>query len=380
MNKEFLEALKALAEAKGISVDTLFNAVENALKKSLEKEHEGVENVHVHMDRETGDYEIFQTREVIEGKPSVKDRTILISLMDAQKIDPDVVIGQTVDVPVNSKDYARITAQNAKSQILQSIREAERAGSDKFFKEHLHEVLSMKVSHVDKEKISCDVEGLSVVIPKENWIPGESFRPNQYIKVYIESLKETNNGLRVNLSRNRSGMVRKLFEEEVPEIKDGIVEIKAITREAGVRVKMAVWSEKEEIDPVGACIGLNGSRINAIVDEINGEKVDIIKWDPNPAYFVENALAPAKVVAVAADEDENSAIVVVPDDQLSLAIGIKGLNARLAAKLTEYKIDIKSETQAREEGLFDDFGDTEEEGEGYEETSEEDNDQEGEEA
>jgi len=365
MNKELMEALDLLEKEKGISKDALFDAIDASLKKACENNFGSADNVTVNIDRESCDFEIYSTKNVVE---TVEDPIHEITLDQARLIKKNVALGDEVHCEIKSKEFGRIAAQNAKSIILQKIREEERQTISDYFTARAHDIMTGVVQRVANGIVSVNLGKADAILTKEDIIPGEVFSPTQHVKVYVVGMKDGGKGPRVQISRTKAAMVRRLFELEVAEIKEGIVEIKAISREAGQRTKMAVMSHDENVDPIGACIGINGSRINPIVNELHGEKIDIVHWDDNPALLVENALSPAKVVAVAADEDEHTALVVVPDNQLSLAIGMKGQNARLAAKLTGYKIDIKSESQARDEGLFDEYEEGyDEEGYGEEE-------------
>ncbi len=366
MNKELMEALDLLEKEKGISKDVLFDAIDASLVKACENNFGSAENITVSIDRETCDFTILQEKTVVE---TVENPNTQILPDKAKEIDPSAGIGDKVRVEVKSKEFGRIAAQNAKSIILQKIREEERQTVSDYFNSRAHDIMTGVVQRVMNGIVSVNLGKADAILTKEDIIPGETFHPTQHIKVYVVGMKDGGKGPRVQISRTKANMVRRLFELEVAEIREGIVEIKAISREAGSRTKMAVYSNDPSIDPIGACIGVNGSRITPIVDELHGEKIDIVLWNENPALFVEKALSPAKVVAVAADEDEHSALVVVPDNQLSLAIGMKGQNARLAAKLTGFKIDIKSETQARDEGLFDEYEQYDEDSyeDGYEE-------------
>ncbi len=363
MNKELMEALDLLEKEKGISKDVLFDAIDASLVKACENNFGSAENITVSIDRETCDFSILQEKTVVEN---VENPNTQILPEKAKEIDPNAGIGDTVRVEVKSKEFGRIAAQNAKSIILQKIREEERQSVSDYFNSRAHDIMTGVVQRVSNGIVSINLGKADAILTREDLIPGETFEPTQHIKVYVVGMKDGGKGPRVQISRTKPNMVRRLFELEVAEIKEGIVEIKAISREAGSRTKMAVVTHDPAIDPIGACIGVNGSRITPIVNELHGEKIDIVEWNENPALFVEKALSPAKVIAVAADEDEHTALVVVPDNQLSLAIGMKGQNARLAAKLTGFKIDIKSESQAREEGLFDQYE------EGYEDEYEED--------
>jgi len=366
MNKELMTALDMLETEKGISKESLFDAIDASLKKACENMYGNIDNIHVNINRETCDFSITQDKVIVENVEQGMSNA-QISVEQAKEINPKAVLGEILPVEIKSKEFGRIAAQNAKSIILQKIREEERQTVTDYFNAHAKQIMTGVVQRVNNGIISLNLGKADAVLKAEDLIPGESFVPTDHIKVYVVGMKEAGKGPRVEISRTKAQLVKCLFEMEVAEIKEGIVEIKAISREAGSRTKMAVWSNDPSVDPIGSCIGVNGNRINPIVAELHGEKIDIIHWDENPAILVENALSPAKVVAVAADEEEKSALVVVPDNQLSLAIGMKGQNARLAAKLTGYKIDIKSESQAREEGLFDDY----EEG-AYEDAEEQD--------
>ena len=278
-----------------------------------------------------------------------------ISLADARMIAPRHVLGDIVQIPIDSHDFGRIATQNAKNVILQKIREESRKSQLSEWQCKEKEVVTGIVQRYIGRNVSVDLGKIDAILPEAEQVKGEVFQRTERIKVYILEVKDSPKGPRISVSRTHPDLVRRLFEAEIAEVRDGTVEIRAIAREAGSRTKIAVSSTDPNVDPVGACVGLNGARVNAIVNELRGEKIDIINWDDNPAFLIENALSPAKVISVVADEDEKEAQVIVPDYQLSLAIGKEGQNARLAARLTTYKIDIKSETQARELGLFDDM-------------------------
>ena len=373
MNKELLEALNVLEKEKEISKDTLLDAIETSLLTACKNHFGKADNVHVSIDRKTCDYELYMEKEVVE---EVEDPVLQISLEDAKKLYAGYGIGDTVRQEIKSKEFGRIATQNAKNVILQKIREEERKAVFDQFHTKEHEVVTGIVQRYIGRNISVNLGKADAMLNEVEQVKGETYEPTERIKVLILEVKDTTRGPRVTVSRTHPELVKRLFESEVTEIKDGIVEIKAISREAGSRTKMAVWSNDPNVDPVGACVGVNGSRVNAVVDELRGEKIDIINWSDNSAELIENALSPAKVICVIADDDEKTAQVVVPDFQLSLAIGKVGQNARLAARLTGYKIDIKSETQAKESGLFDEIGYIEdyyeedgEEAEGTEEAS-----------
>ena len=321
-NNELLEALNILEQEKNISKDTLLEAIENSLVTACKNHFGSSDNVKVSIDPETCEFHVFQEKTVVE---TVEDLVEQISLVNAKMINSKYEIGDVVNIEVQSKEFGRIATQNAKNVRVDAI------------------------------------------LTENEQVKGEVFQPTERIKVYILEVKATSKGPKVLVSRTHPELVKRLFESEVAEVREGIVEIKAIAREAGSRTKIAVWSNDPDVDPVGACVGMNGARVNAIVGELRGEKIDIITWNENPAMMIENALSPAKVISVIADAEEKSAKVVVPDYQLSLAIGKEGQNARLAARLTGFKIDIKSETQARESGDFLDYENDYEEDEYYDE-------------
>lgn len=308
----------------------------------------------------------------------VEDDVTEISLANARMIDSEYNLGDVVNVEVKSKEFGRIATQNAKNVILQKIREEERKAIYSEYYSMEKDVVTGIVQRYVGKNISINLGKADAILTENEQVKGEVFKPTERIKVYILEVKSTPKGPKIMVSRTHPELVKRLFESEVTEVKDGIVEIKSIAREAGSRTKIAVYSNDPDVDPVGACVGMNGARVNAIVSELRGEKIDIINWNENPAMLIENALSPAKVISVIADGEEKSAKVVVPDYQLSLAIGKEGQNARLAARLTGFKIDIKSETQARESGEFmdyeNDYEDYDEEyEEGYEEGYEEEN-------
>ena len=348
MNTELMEALNLLEREKGISRDVLLDAIENSLMQACEKNFGSSENVHVEIDRETCDYLVYAEKEVVETSADVADKNTQISLEDAKKISKKAKVGDIINVEIKSKEFGRIAAQNAKQVIVQKIRAEERNVIFNQYFEKEKNVVTGIVQRIIGKNVSLNLGKADAILAEGEMAEGETFRIGQRVKVYVLDVKSSTKGPRINVSRTHPELVKRLFEEEVTEIADGTVEIKSIAREAGSRTKIAVWSNNENVDPVGACVGMNGARVNAIVDELGGEKIDIVNWDEDPGRLVQNALSPATVVAVFADPDEKSAKVVVPDDQLSLAIGKEGQNARLAAKLTNYKIDIKSESQAQD--------------------------------
>ena len=363
MNKELLEALNILEKENNISKDTLLEAIENSLLTACKNHFGKADNVKVSMNRDTCDFSVYAEKEVVE---EVEDPLLQISLAEAKMTDPKYDVGDIVQCPIDSKKFGRIATQNVKNVILQKIREAGRKAlyNDWYCQEK--EVVTGIVQRYLGKNVSINLGKVDAILNEAEMVKGEVFKATERIKVYVLEVKDTPKGPRISVSRTHPDLVKRLFESEVAEVKDGTVEMKAIAREAGSRTKIAVKSNDQNVDPVGACVGLNGARVNAIVNELRGEKIDIINWDDNPAYLIENALSPAKVICVVADEDSKEAQVIVPDYQLSLAIGKEGQNARLAARLTGYKIDIKSETQAREMGLFEELGlDYQEDG-GYE--------------
>lgn len=356
MNIELMEALDILVKEKNISKDVLLDAIENSLITAYKNNFDKADNVTVTMNRDTGEYSIYSVKTVVE---EVANKTTEISLEDAKAIDVKYELGDVVNLEIKSREFGRIAAQNAKNVILQKIREEEKKVIFNYFYEKEKDIVTGIVQKFNGKNIFVNLGKIDAVLSEKEQIPGEHFRPTDRIKLYIVEVQDTNRGPKVVVSRTHPEFVKRLFESEVTEIKDGTVEIVNIAREAGSRTKMAVYSHNPDVDPVGACVGVNGTRVNAVVDELGGEKIDIINWNENPAILIENALSPAKVVAVMAEAEENSAIVIVPDFQLSLAIGKEGQNARLAARLTGFKIDIKSESQAKEAGIEYEFDDDE---------------------
>ena len=355
MNKELKEALDVLEKEKEISKETLFEAIENSLLTACKQHFGKADNVKVEIDRDTCDFLCYAEKEVVPTQDDVEDECLQIALEDAKQISHRAQVGDIIHVEIKSKEFGRIATQNAKNVILQKIREEERKVIyDEYFSME-KEVVTGVVQRYVGRNVSINLGKADALLTESEQIKGETFQPTERIKVYILEVKATSKGPKILVSRTHPELVKRLFESEVSEVRDGIVEIKAISREAGSRTKIAVWSNDPDVDPVGACVGLNGARVNAIVNELRGEKIDIITWDENPAILIQNALSPAKVISVIADADEKAAKVVVPDYQLSLAIGKEGQNARLAARLTGFKIDIKSETQARESGDFMDY-------------------------
>lgn len=345
MNKELMEALDMLEKEKDISKETLFDAIENSLLTACKNHFGKADNIKVEIDRDTCDFLCYAEKEVVE---EVEDDCLQISLSEAKEISKKASLGDILHVEIKSKEFGRIATQNAKNVILQKIREEERSVIYNQYYEKEKDVVTGIVQRYIGKNISINLGKTDAILNENEQVRTESFRPTERIKVYILEVKNTPKGPRILVSRTHPELVKRLFETEVTEIKDGTVEIMSIAREAGSRTKMAVRSNNPNVDPVGACVGMNGARVNLIVEELRGEKIDIVNWDENPGNLIQNALSPAKIVAVFADPDEKTAKVVVPDYQLSLAIGKEGQNARLAARLTGYKIDIKSETQAKD--------------------------------
>ncbi len=371
MNKELMEALDLLEKEKQISREVLFEAIKNSLLTACKNHFGNSENVEVEINKETCDFCVYAKKEVVE---EVEDSNLQISLADAKKIKAASKLGDIVNVDIKSKEFGRIAAQNARNVITQKIREEERSVVYNIYYEKEKDIVTGIVQRINGKNISIDLGKADAVLIDSEQVPSEKLKPTDRIKLYILEVKNTSKGPKIMVSRTHPELVKRLFEQEVTEIKDGTVEIMSIAREAGSRTKIAVWSNNPNVDAVGACVGMNGARVNAIVDELRGEKIDVINWDENPGNLIQNALSPAKIVAVFADPEERTAKVVVPDYQLSLAIGKEGQNARLAAKLTGYKIDIKSETQAKDapgfryEDYIDDYEEYEGEYEGeYEE-------------
>lgn len=353
MNSELLMALDMLEKEKEISKDILFAAIEDSLKAAckehLNKECPGrYENVLVEVDRETGDFRCSYEREVVETEDDVEDYSQQISLEEAVKITPQAVPGDVLRTEIDSAEFGRIAAQRAKNVILQKIREEEKSSVYNLYKDKIGQVVTGIVQRYVGNTININLGKADAQLSEKEIVPEENLRLTERVKVYILGVPETKKGFKILVSRTHANLVRRLFEEEVTEIGDGTVEIVGVAREPGSRTKMAVRSNDPDVDPVGACVGQSGSRVDAVVAELRNEKIDIVEWDENPGNFIQNALSPAKIVAVFADPEEKTAKVVVPDYQLSLAIGKAGQNARLAAKLTGYKIDIKSETQAKD--------------------------------
>ena len=348
MNTELKDAIEALEKEKNIMRETLFEAIENALLTACKNNFGKVDNIKVWVDRDTFEYFCVAEKEVVETKDDVEDDLLQIPLEEAVKIKPAIQVGDKIDVKINSQSFGRIATQIAKNVILQRIREEERSAIYDYYFSKQKSIVTGIVQRINGGSISVNLGRAEGLLNEKETVPGENLKPQDRIKVYVIDVRKTQRGPRILVSRTHPELVKKLFEQEVTEIQEGVVEIKSIAREPGSRTKIAVYSNDPKVDAVGACVGVNGIRVNNIVEELRGEKIDIINWDENPGNLIQNALSPAKIVAVFADPEEKTAKVVVPDYQLSLAIGREGQNARLAAKLTGYKIDIKSETQAKD--------------------------------
>ncbi|MCL2874294.1 MAG: transcription termination factor NusA [Defluviitaleaceae bacterium] len=347
---ELIDALNQLAKEKGIDKEIILEAIETSLVSACKKNFGQMQNVKVVIDRTTGAVYAALQKDVVE---EIEDEETQITLEEAKEINPNYQIGDIVDFDVTLKDFGRISAQTAKQVVVQKIREAER---ELLFDEYVskeREIMTGIVQRRERKNVIVQLGKTDAVMPPQEQVPNEEYFPNQRIRVYVCDVKQTTKGPQINISRAHPEIVRRLFEQEVPEVKEGLVEIKSISREPGSRTKIAVLSTREHIDPIGACVGQSGVRVNVVVEELNGEKIDVIAWSPDPRKYISSALSPSKVSAVWVDDEEQSAKVIVPDNQLSLAIGREGQNVRLAAKLTGWKIDIKSESQAKETDLYD---------------------------
>ena len=349
MASELIEALEILEKEKDISRESIIGAIENALVTAYKNQYKkkdsilAAENVFAKVNEETGEFYVYAEKTVVE---EVENSLLEISLEDARSIYPQCQVGEVVRLAAESKEFSRIATQNAKNVLMQNLREREK---DNVYEEFLAKekgIVTGIVQRFNDQSITINLGKADGILNENEQVKGERLRAGERIKVYVLEVRNTKKSLRILVSRTHPELVRKLFESEVAEVKDGTVEIMAIAREAGSRTKMAVWSNDPDVDPVGACVGMNGMRVNAVVSELKGEKIDIINWSDNPAILIENALSPAKVISVLADAEEKTATVIVPDYQLSLAIGKEGQNARLAARLTGFKIDILNETQA----------------------------------
>lgn len=347
MNKDFIRALDEIEKEKGIKKDEILQALEKALQKSYEENYKA-NNVEISINHETGDTKVYALKEVVETKDDVKDSDYQITLEEALVHSKRAKIGQTIKIKVMPKSFLRVAAQKAKNIVIQQIRDAERRVVYDSYIDKKHELINGTVQRIDFNNIYVDLGKSEGVISERERVPGEEFNPGDRIKVYVKDVKETTKGAQIILSRKDPELVTRLFELEVPEISSGTVEIMSISREAGFRTKIAVYANDPSIDPVGAAVGVKGSRVNSIVEEINDEKIDIIVWSKDNKVYLSNSLSPAEVTDIFIDEDNKEAVAFVPDDQLSLAIGKEGQNVRLAAKLTNWKIDIKGDSMRDE--------------------------------
>ena len=354
--QEFLNTLRELSKERGIDEEVLFEAIEAALISAYKRNFSSAQNVRVSLSRDTGEYKVYAIKTVVED---AEDEITEISLAQARTIKPDYEVGDVIEIEVTPANFGRIAAQTAKQVVVQRIREAERGIIYEEFQSREDDIITGLVQRVENRNVYIDLGKTEAVLTPAEQIPTESYEHGDRIKAYIVEVKKTSKGPQIVVSRTHPGLLKRLFELEVPEIQEGVVEIKSVAREPGNRSKIAVWSKDEAVAPVGACVGHRGLRVQAIVDELGSEKIDIVKWSEDPAKFIANALSPAKVVSVAVNEAEKVSRVVVPDYQLSLAIGKEGQNARLAAKLTSWKIDIKSETQAASEQLDENMNEVE---------------------
>lgn len=349
MSSELLDALILLEKEKGISRDVIIEAIEAALISAYRRNFNQAQNVRIDLNLGVGTMRVFARKEVVD---EVFDPRLEISLEEARRINPNYMIEDVVELEVTPKDFGRIAAQTAKQVVTQRVREAERGIIYSEFIDREEDIMTGIVQRLDSKFIYVSLGKIEAILPANEQMPNERYKPHDRIKVFITKVEKTTKGPQIFVSRTHPGLLKRLFEIEVPEIYDGTVEIKSVSREAGDRSKISVHSDNPEVDPVGACVGPKGARVQAIVNELKGEKIDIVKWSDDPFVFVANALSPSKVLDVIVNEAEKATTVVVPDYQLSLAIGKRGQNARLAAKLTGWKIDIKSETDAREAGIF----------------------------
>ncbi|KYD29549.1 transcription termination/antitermination protein NusA [Geobacillus sp. NFOSA3] len=348
MNTQLLDALADIIREKGISKEVVMEAIEAAIISAYKRNFGQAQNVRVDLNTETGTIRVFARKEVVD---EVNDPRLEISLEEAQRINPNYQIGDVLELEVTPKDFGRIAAQTAKQVVTQRVREAERSVIYAEFVDREEDIMTGIVQRVDPRFVYVSLGKTEALLPASEQMPNETYKPHDRIKVYITKVEKTTKGPQIFVSRTHPGLLKRLFELEVPEIYDGTVEIKSIAREAGDRSKISVHSDNPEVDPVGACVGPKGQRVQAVVEELNGEKIDIVRWSADPVEFVANALSPAKVLRVIVNEEQKATTVIVPDYQLSLAIGKRGQNARLAAKLTNWKIDIKSESEARELGI-----------------------------
>ncbi|UAL54293.1 MULTISPECIES: transcription termination factor NusA [Metabacillus] len=349
MSNELLDALTILEKEKGISKEVIIEAIEAALISAYKRNFNQAQNVRVDLNRETGTMRVFARKDVVD---EVYDPRLEVSVTEAQSVNPSYQVNDVLEMEVTPKDFGRIAAQTAKQVVTQRVREAERGVIYSEFVDREEDIMTGIVQRIDSKFIYVSLGKIEALLPVSEQMPNEKYKPHDRIKVFITKVEKTTKGPQIFVSRTHPGLLKRLFEIEVPEIYDGTVEIKSVAREAGDRSKISVHSDNPEVDPVGSCVGPKGQRVQAIVNELKGEKIDIVKWSNDPVDFVANALSPSKVLDVNVNEDDKATTVVVPDYQLSLAIGKRGQNARLAAKLTNWKIDIKSETDALQMGIY----------------------------
>lgn len=352
MNNNLLQAVNFLVDKKKVEADVVFDALEMVLLIAYKKEMGSNAKISISLDRTTGEYKIYEEKTVVEViDPESENAINEITVENAKKISKDYEAGDMLRVDVTPKDFGRVAAQAAKQVLIQKLREAERGSIYEEFSGREGDIITGTVKWSESRTVFVDLGRVEGILPFAEQIEGETFQPNDKIKCYVQEVRKTTKGPEIILSRTHPGLLKRLFEMEVPEIYSGTVEIKSVVREAGSRAKIAVYAMDPNVDPVGACVGPKGQRVQNIVNELHDEKIDIVRWDEDPAIYIANALSPAKVVSVSVWDEERSSYVIVPDYQLSLAIGKAGQNARLANKLTNWKIDIKSESQAAEEGF-----------------------------
>ncbi|WP_188454352.1 transcription termination factor NusA [Virgibacillus oceani] len=349
MSSQLFDAIDYLEKEKGIDKDVLLEALEAALISAYKKNFKSAANVRVDLDESAGTMRVFARKTIVE---EVEDSQQELSIDEAKKIDPNYDLEDVIEVEVTPKDFGRIAAQAAKQVVTQRIREAERGVIFSEYADRAEDVMTGIIQRMDPRFVYVNLGKIEAKLPEAEQMPTEEYYVHDRIKVFVTKVENTSKGPQIYISRSHPGLLKRLFEMEVPEIYDGIVEIKSVAREAGDRSKISVYADDPEIDPVGSCVGQKGQRVQAIVNELKGEKIDVVQWSEDPVVYVSNALSPSKVVDVLVDEENKATTVIVPDYQLSLAIGKRGQNARLAAKLTGWKIDIKSESEAREEGLL----------------------------
>lgn len=360
INEELMDAVHALVKIKKVPESVVFEALEMVLLTAYKKEHGNAVKASIDMDHTTGKYHIYADKVVVsEIDPDDEEGINKITVKDAKLLNPAYEEGDYIRIDVTPKDFGRTAAQTAKQVMIQKLREAERGSIYAEFSGREGDIITGTVKSSESRTIFVDLGRVEGILPYNEQIAGETFEPNQKIKCYVLEVRKTTKGPEIILSRTHPGLLKRLFELEVPEIYSGTVEIKSVVREAGSRSKIAVYAMDLTIDPVGACVGPKGQRVQDIVNELHDEKIDIVRWDEDPAVYIANALSPAKVISVSVWEDDKSSYVIVPDHQLSLAIGKSGQNARLAAKLTGWKIDIKSESQAVQEGVLTPEGESE---------------------